>query len=92
MEAEKTKEKVNEEAIERKLTSFNNSQDSVQGVSLWIMHHRAQHRKIVDVWLKVMRKSKQFSPSPPTLCLSVARELVRKKESQGILKGLMTFG
>ena len=59
---EAAKEKLNEEAIEKKLKSFNNSQDSVQAVSLWIMHHKAQHRKIVDTWLKVMRASKYISP------------------------------
>ena len=61
-------EKLHEKAIEKKLKTFNNSQDSVNAVSQWIMVHRAQHRKIVDVWLKVMRKSKFLTtPHPPSI-------------------------
>lgn len=49
---------MSEELIEKKLMSFNNSQDSVQALSLWVMHNKSHHQKIVDTWLKVLRKCK----------------------------------
>lgn len=48
--------KISEEVIEKKLMSFNNTQDSVQALSLWIMHNKSHHQKIVDTWLKVLRR------------------------------------
>ena len=52
------KGKISSEFIEQKLVLFNSSQESVQAMSLWIMHNKAHHKKIVDSWIKVLRKSK----------------------------------
>lgn len=47
---------LNEESVERKLHAVNNTQDGIQSMSLWIIHHKAHHKKIVDLWLKVLKK------------------------------------
>lgn len=49
---------VNEANLEKKFSSVTNTQDSIQTLSLWILHHRAHHKKIVDIWMKVLRKAK----------------------------------
>ncbi|KAJ8304572.1 hypothetical protein KUTeg_018155 [Tegillarca granosa] len=49
--------KTSEENIERKMQAVSNTQDSVQSLSLWIIHHKSQHKRIVDVWYKVIKKS-----------------------------------
>lgn len=49
---------VNEANLEKKFLAVTNTQDSIQTLSLWILHHRAHHKKIVDIWMKVLRKAK----------------------------------
>ncbi|XP_064607793.1 regulation of nuclear pre-mRNA domain-containing protein 2-like isoform X2 [Liolophura sinensis] len=49
---------LNEESVEKKLQNVTNTQDSIQTLSLWIIHHKAHHKKIVRLWFKVLRKAK----------------------------------
>lgn len=48
--------KVNVENIERKMQGVSNTQDSIQSLSLWAIHHKSDAKQIVDVWLKVVKK------------------------------------
>ena len=48
---------LNEESVEKKLKTVNNTQDSIQSLSLWIIHHKTNHDKIVELWLKVLKKT-----------------------------------
>ena len=43
---------------EKKFRSVTTSQDGIQSLSLWAIHYKAQHEKIVDVWFKVLKKCK----------------------------------
>ncbi|KAG8188204.1 hypothetical protein JTE90_021225 [Oedothorax gibbosus] len=45
-------------ALEKKLHELNNSQQSIQTLSLWLVHHRKHHRAIVHIWLKELNKAK----------------------------------
>ena len=47
---------LDESSVEKKLRSLTNTQDSIQGLSLWIIHHKAHHEKIVELWFKAMKK------------------------------------
>ena len=49
---------LNESNVERKLQGVANTQDSIQSLSLWVIHHKAHHEKIVGIWLKVVKKCK----------------------------------
>lgn len=49
---------VNEANLEKKFQSVTNTQDNIQTLSLWILHHKAHHQKIVSSWMKVLQKSK----------------------------------
>lgn len=45
-----------EAALERKLSELSNSQQSVQTLSLWLIHHRKHSALIVSVWERELRK------------------------------------
>ncbi|KAM4688829.1 regulation of nuclear pre-mRNA domain-containing protein 1A isoform 3-T3 [Discoglossus pictus] len=47
-----------EAALEKKLLELSNSQQSVQTLSLWLIHHRKHSRVIVTVWDRELRKAK----------------------------------
>jgi len=46
-----------ESALERKLVELNNSQQSIQQLSLWLIHHRKHHVSIIKTWYKEMIKT-----------------------------------
>ena len=52
-----------ESALEKKLSELSNSQQSVQTLSLWIIHHRKHSPLIVKVWHRELKKGKCFLPS-----------------------------
>lgn len=45
-----------ESALEKKLTELSSSQQSVQTLSLWIIHHRKHSGLIVKVWHRELKK------------------------------------
>ena len=44
------------ETLEKKLAELNTSQQSIQTLSLWLIHHRKHHKMIVQTWYKELRK------------------------------------
>lgn len=47
-----------ESALIKKLVELNPSQQSIQTLSLWLIHHRKHHSTIVKVWFKELCKCK----------------------------------
>ncbi|KAK7792284.1 hypothetical protein R5R35_013313 [Gryllus longicercus] len=47
-----------EGALAKKLADLNSSQQSIQTLSLWLIHHRKHHATIVRVWFKELQKAK----------------------------------
>ncbi|KAG8446122.1 hypothetical protein GDO86_013841 [Hymenochirus boettgeri] len=47
-----------EPALEKKLSELSNSQQSVQTLSLWLIHHRKHAGSIVTVWQRELRRAK----------------------------------
>lgn len=45
-----------ENALIRKLQELNSSQQSIQTLSLWLIHHRKHHAVIVKTWFKEILK------------------------------------
>jgi regulator of Ty1 transposition protein 103 len=45
-----------ESALVKKLTDLNSSQQSIQTLSLWLIHHRKHHGIVVKTWLKEIQK------------------------------------
>lgn len=54
-----------EAALERKLSELSNSQQSVQTLSLWLIHHRKHSALIVSVWERELRKGEPRAGQGP---------------------------
>ncbi|KAG8230346.1 hypothetical protein J437_LFUL000617 [Ladona fulva] len=48
-----------ENALSKKLADLNSSQQSIQTLSLWLIHHRKHHAAIVKVWYRELLKAKE---------------------------------
>lgn len=53
-----TMSSFSESALEKKLSELSSSQQSVQTLSLWIIHHRKHSGLIVKVWHRELKKGK----------------------------------
>ena len=62
-----TMSSFSESALEKKLSELSNSQQSVQTLSLWLIHHRKHAGPIVSVWHRELRKGKHPLRPPPAL-------------------------
>jgi regulator of Ty1 transposition protein 103 len=41
-----------DDALVRKLKELNTSSQSIQTLSLWLIHHRKHHNNIVKIWMR----------------------------------------
>uniref|UniRef100_A0A8C5PUF9 Regulation of nuclear pre-mRNA domain-containing protein 1A n=1 Tax=Leptobrachium leishanense TaxID=445787 RepID=A0A8C5PUF9_9ANUR len=69
-----------EAALEKKLSELSNSQQSVQTLSLWLIHHRKHSRVIVTVWDRELRKAK---PSRKLTFLYLANDVIQNSKRKG---------
>jgi len=53
-----TMDTLDESWVEKKLMAATNTQESVQSLSMWALHHKTQHEKIVAIWFKVLKMGK----------------------------------
>lgn len=67
-------------ALEKKLTDLNNSQQSIQTLSLWLIHHRKHHKTIVHVWFKELKKAK---PSRKLTFMYLANDVIQNSKKKG---------
>lgn len=49
-----------EVAFLKKLAELNSSQQSIQTLSLWLIHHRRHHASIVKTWLRELQNGKCY--------------------------------
>ena len=47
---------MNMDTLIKKLKTVSNTQDSIPMLSLWIIHHKSHHKKIVEAWLNMLKK------------------------------------
>ncbi|KAK8771485.1 regulation of nuclear pre-mRNA domain-containing protein 1B isoform X1 [Amblyomma americanum] len=69
-----------ESALERKLAELNNSQQSIQTLSLWLIHHRKHHKTIVHVWLRELKKAK---PARKLTFMYLANDVIQNSKKKG---------
>ena len=62
-----------DENFSKKLSDLNNSQQSIQTLSLWLIHHRKHSHNIVEVWSKELRKGE-----PIHVFLSISPHIYRQ--------------
>lgn len=48
----------NEDGLKTKLTDLNLSQQSIQTLSLWLIHHKKHAHTVVNVWMRELMKGK----------------------------------
>ena len=44
--------------FEKKLSNLKDTQESIQGLSMWCLHHKSSYKQIINCWLKAVKKSK----------------------------------
>lgn len=69
-----------ESALERKLAELTNSQQSIQTLSLWKIHHRRHHKAIVSVWLRELKKA---DPSRKLTFMYLANDVIQNSKKKG---------
>ncbi|XP_056129738.1 regulation of nuclear pre-mRNA domain-containing protein 1B isoform X1 [Lampris incognitus] len=69
-----------ESALEKKLSELSNSQQSVQTLSLWIIHHRKHSSLIVKVWHRELKKAKS---SRKLTFLYLANDVIQNSKKKG---------
>ncbi|XP_077586551.1 regulation of nuclear pre-mRNA domain-containing protein 1B [Stigmatopora nigra] len=69
-----------ESALEKKLSELSSSQQSVQTLSLWIIHHRKHSGLIVKVWHRELKKAKI---SRKLTFLYLANDVIQNSKKKG---------
>uniref|UniRef100_A0A3P9NFW4 Regulation of nuclear pre-mRNA domain-containing protein 1A n=1 Tax=Poecilia reticulata TaxID=8081 RepID=A0A3P9NFW4_POERE len=69
-----------EAALEKKLSELSNSQQSVQTLSLWLIHHRKHSKTIVTVWFNELKKGKV---SRKLTFLYLANDVIQNSKRKG---------
>ncbi|KAJ8041653.1 Regulation of nuclear pre-mRNA domain-containing protein 1A [Holothuria leucospilota] len=68
------------EALSSKLGALNNTAQSIQTLSLWLIHHRKHAKTIVKVWYNQLLKTK---PSKKLLYIYLANDVVQNSKKKG---------
>ncbi|XP_072370762.1 regulation of nuclear pre-mRNA domain-containing protein 1B isoform X2 [Scyliorhinus torazame] len=69
-----------ESALEKKLSELSNSQQSVQTLSLWLIHHRKHAGIIVHVWHRELKRAK---PSRKLTFIYLANDVIQNSKRKG---------
>ncbi|RXN26501.1 zinc transporter 8-like protein [Labeo rohita] len=69
-----------EPALEKKLSELSNSQQSVQTLSLWLIHHRKHSKTIVKVWYSELKKAQV---SRKLTFLYLANDVIQNSKRKG---------
>ncbi|KAJ8400564.1 hypothetical protein AAFF_G00393330 [Aldrovandia affinis] len=67
-------------ALEKKLSELSNSQQSVQTLALWIIHHRKHSAPIVHVWHRELKKAKS---NRKLTFLYLANDVIQNSKRKG---------
>ncbi|CAB3220529.1 unnamed protein product [Arctia plantaginis] len=69
-----------ENALVRKLQELNSSQQSIQTLSLWLIHHRKHHAIVVKTWFKELLKAKD---SKQLTFMYLANDVIQNSKKKG---------
>ncbi|XP_070574380.1 regulation of nuclear pre-mRNA domain-containing protein 1B-like [Ptychodera flava] len=69
-----------ESALEEKLNGISNSQQSIQTMSLWLIHHRKRAGAIVKVWYRELQKVK---PSKKLTFMYLCNDVIQNSKRKG---------
>lgn len=69
-----------ESALVKKLLDLNSSQQSIQTLSLWLIHHRKHHSNIVKSWFKEMQK---VAKNKKLTYMYLANDVIQNSKKKG---------
>lgn len=69
-----------ESALLKKLAELNASQQSIQTLSLWLIHHRKHHAAIIKVWIKEIQK---VTPNRKLVFMYLANDVIQNSKKKG---------
>ncbi|XP_012524696.1 regulation of nuclear pre-mRNA domain-containing protein 1B [Monomorium pharaonis] len=69
-----------ESALVKRLMDLNPSQQSIQTLSLWLIHHRKHHPTIVKIWFKEMCKVKDHRK---LMFMYLANDVIQNSKKKG---------
>ncbi|KAL3860622.1 hypothetical protein ACJMK2_010719 [Sinanodonta woodiana] len=69
-----------ESSFTKKLIELNNTQQSIQTLSLWLIHHRKHSKTIVQVWLRELQKAK---PAKRLTFMYLANDVIQNSKKKG---------
>ncbi|CAG2105245.1 unnamed protein product [Medioppia subpectinata] len=72
---------LNETSLEKKLAVVTNSQDSIQGLSLWILHHKTHYKRIIHIWFNCFTKAKS---SHRLTLFYLANDVIQHAKRKGV--------
>ncbi|GAB1609343.1 regulation of nuclear pre-mRNA domain-containing protein 1B-like [Argonauta hians] len=64
----------------KKLSELNNTQQSIQTLSLWLIHHRKHSKSIVQVWFRELQRVK---PSKKLHFIYLANDVIQNSKKKG---------
>lgn len=64
----------------KKLSELNNTQQSIQTLSLWLIHHRKHSKSIVQIWFRELQKVK---PSKKLHFVYLANDVIQNSKKKG---------
>lgn len=75
-------------SVQSRLDSVSNSQENIQSLSLWLLHHKKHHKNIVDQWKRAIVRAK---PSHRLTLLYLANDVIQNARKKGIKEYLESF-
>lgn len=75
-------------SIQSRLDSVSNSQENIQSLSLWLLHHKKHHKNIVDHWKRAIVRAKA---SHRLTLLYLANDVIQNARKKGIKEYLESF-
>lgn len=79
---------LSDSVLEKKFQGVTNTQDSIQTLSLWLVHHKAHHQKIVAAWMRVLQKAKI---NHRLTLFHLANDVVQNSKRKGFLLFVNSF-
>ncbi|KAJ8029691.1 Regulation of nuclear pre-mRNA domain-containing protein 2 [Holothuria leucospilota] len=73
---------LNVEGFRHKLANMNSTQDSVQTMALWVVHHRSHFKQIVEVWIQSLRDATKESHRLTLMYL--ANDVIQNSRRKGV--------
>lgn len=64
----------------KKLKELNNTQQSIQTLSLWLIHHRKHASVVVKTWLQELRRA---TPDRRLLFMYLANDVIQNSRKKG---------